>query len=772
MSGKSGSRKQFPFRLGIKATIVSALFAPFFATPFVHAQAAPDAPLLGFRYEHTAAQRAREVQFDAAISRGNLRTWLKQLSAKPHHLGSAAGLANAEFIAAQFRSWGFETEIERFYVLFPTPKTRLLELTGPKPFRARLEEPEIKEDGTSGVRADQLPNYNAYSVDGDVTAPLVYVNYGIPKDYEELENRGIDVKGKIVIARYGGSWRGIKPKVAAEHGAVGCLIYSDPRDDGYFQGDVYPKGPFRNPDGAQRGSVADMPVFPGDPLTPGVASTKDAKRLALKDAPTLTKIPVMPISYGDAQPLLESLSGPVAPSEWRGALPITYHMGPSAAKVHLKLAFNWGTVEARNVIARLPGSERPDEWVIRGNHHDAWVFGAEDPLSGAVPLMEEARCVGTLVKAGWRPKRTMVYCLWDGEEPGLLGSTEWVEAHADLLTKNAAVYVNSDSNGRGFLNLGGSHTLQPFANEVAQAVTDPETKGSVGERRRKLALVGTDPDAKSAAQSKGDLPIQALGSGSDYTPFLQHLGIASLNLGYSGESSGGIYHSIYDSFDYYTRFDDPNFDYSVALVQTAGRMMLRLADADVLPFSFTPLADTVDRYGKEIAKLADTMRDETAKENQQIADGTLAALLDPTKPDRVPKPKVAVPYLNFAPLQNAMVHLKESAKGYDAAVRRANNQPLPKFDPKALDTQLMRTERALLLAKGLPRRPWFQHALYAPGFYTGYGVKTLPGIREALEQRQWQEFDIEMTALTQALEALSSQIDAATAMLIRGYGKQ
>lgn len=749
--------------LGIRLIAFAGLMT-FLATSPAQAQTS-DLPLMGFNSEHSVAQKVLEVKFDAALNRDNLRNWMKQLSAKPHHVGSVAGRENAEFIAAQFRSWGYDTEIERFYVLFPTPKTRLLELTGPKPFRATLEEPVLPEDATSGVRTDQLPNYNAYSIDGDVTAPLVYVNYGIPQDYEELEKWGVDVRGKIVIARYGGSWRGIKPKVAAEHGAIGCLIYSDPRDDGYFQGDVYPKGSFRNASGVQRGSVADMPTFPGDPLTPGIGSTKEAKRLSLKEAPTLTKIPVMPISYADAQPLLESLGGPVAPTEWRGALPITYHMGPSAAKAHLKLAFNWDTVEVRNVIAKLTGSELPDEWVIRGNHHDAWVFGAEDPISGAVPLMEEARGVSVLVKGGWRPKRTMVYCLWDGEEPGLLGSTEWVETHAGLLTKKAAVYINTDSNGRGFLKVGGSHTLQTFVNEVAQAVTDPETKQSVGERRRKFALVNGDADSKVIAQQKGDLPIQALGSGSDYTPFLQHLGIPSLNLLYSGESDGGSYHSIYDSFDYYTRYGDPKFDYGIAMAQTAGRVMLRLANADVLPLAFTPLADTVSRYEKEIVKLADTMRDDTAKQNLQIADGTLAALFDPTEPQRLPEPKALVPFLNFTPLQNALARLKESAKSYDKAARLASAQTAPKFDKKKLDNQLIQTERALLLAKGLPRRPWFQHALYAPGFYTGYGVKTLPGIREALEQRQWQEFDSEMVALVQTLEALSAQIDKATVIL-------
>jgi N-acetylated-alpha-linked acidic dipeptidase len=732
---------------------------------------AQDKPLLGFTPENAAKERALEAKFDGLLNAQNLRDWMKRLSAKPHHVGSDYGRENAEFIAARFREWGFQTEIERFYVLFPTPKTRVLEMTGPKRFRATLQEPRLKEDATSGI-AGQLPIYNAYSIDGDVTAPLVYVNYGVPKDYETLEAEGIDVKGKIVIARYGGSWRGIKPKVAAEHGAVGCLIYSDPRDDGYFQGDTYPKGAYRNAQGAQRGSVADMPLFPGDPLTPGVGATKDAVRLARKDAPTLTRIPVLPISYADAQPLLESLGGPVAPADWRGALPLTYHLGPGPSTVHLKLTFDWNTVECRDVIAKLPGAERPDEWVIRGNHHDAWVFGADDPLSGTVALMEEARAVGEMAKGGWKPKRTLVYCAWDGEEPGLLGSTEWAETHADELSRVAAVYINSDSNGRGFLGVGGSHTLERFVGEVAGDVTDPETKIPVGQRLRALRLVSGSPEDKERAKSGVDLSISALGSGSDYTPFLQHLGIATLNLGYGGENGGGSYHSAFDSFDWYVRFGDPQFAYGIALAQTAGRMMLRLGDADVLPFNFTPLSSTLDRYLKELTKQAGTMREETDETNRMIADGTVGYTLDPTLPDRPPKPKAAVPFLNFAPLQNALLKLQASARTYDDERSRTAADPkLSDEQAKALDILLIQAERAMTRSEGLPRRPWFRHQFYAPGFYTGYGVKTLPGVREALEQRDWQEMDSQMTLLAQTVEAVAAQIDRATEALRGSHGR-
>ncbi|HEX8369516.1 MAG TPA: M28 family peptidase [Pyrinomonadaceae bacterium] len=630
----------------------------------VVAQTTPnEKSLLGFSAAGSAQQTALEQKFDSYLKRENLRDWMKRLSARPHHVGSPYGKENADFMASLFKSWGFETQIEQFDVLFPTPKTRLLEMTAPEKFTAKLVEPALKEDATSNQQNEQLPIYNAYSIDGDVTGDLVYVNYGIPADYEELEKRGIDVKGKIVIARYGGSWRGIKPKVAAEKGAIGCLIYSDPRDDGYFQGDVYPKGAYRNENGAQRGSVADMPLFPGDPLTPGYGSTKNAKRLDRKDAPTLTKIPVLPISYADALPLLKNLGGAVVPQNWRGALPVTYHFGgTNSLKVRLKLEFNWDIKPAYNVVAKMKGAEMPDQWIIRGNHHDAWVNGADDPISGMVALMEEARAVGELAKTGWKPKRTIVYAAWDAEEPGLLGSTEWAEFHADELRQKAVVYINSDSNGRGFLGVGGSHTLEKFANEIAKNVIDPQTKISVWQRLKALQAVSGSTNSRREVLERSDLRIYALGSGSDYTPFLQHLGIASFNIGFGGEDGGGSYHSVYDSFDHFTRFGDPNFDYGIALAKVCGRTTLRFADAEILPFEFTNFADTVSNYIREVTALVDNLREETRMTNRMITDGMITAVQDPTETFVAPKPKTEVPFLNFSPLQNALAKLQESAK--------------------------------------------------------------------------------------------------------------
>ena len=719
-------------------------------------------PLLGFTVANAAAQYRLEAAFDAQLKADNLRNWMKRMAAHPHHVGSPYDKDNAEFMAGLFRSWGYDTRIDVSYVLFPTPKLRVLELVAPTRFTAGLTEKPVAEDVTSGQTSEQLPTYNCFSRDGDVTAELVFVNYGVPRDYEELERRGIDVKGKIVIAKYGGSWRGIKPKVAAEKGAIGCLIYSDPKDDGYAQGDVYPKGAFKPETGAQRGSVLDMPTYPGDPLTPGYGSTKNAKRLDYKNAPTLTQIPVLPISYGDAQPLLAALAGPMAPDAWRGALPIPYHLGPGPAKVHLQLAFNWKTEPVYNVIATLKGSLYPDQWVMRGNHHDAWVNGASDPLSGMVALLEEARAAGELVKVGWRPKRTLMFCAWDGEEPGLLGSTEWAETNAKLLQKNVVAYLNTDNSERGFLYVAGSHTLEKFFNQVGRDVIDPEKNMSINDRRRALDLVSGSPEAQKDARDRPDLRIAALGAGSDYSPYIQHLGIPSMNVGFGGEGEGGEYHSIFDSFDHFTRFKDPNFAYGVVLAQTMGRAALRLVNADVLPFEFQNFSNTVAKYGTEVKQLADNMRTETDKQTKLLAEKRYDAVADPTEILLSPKAQDAVPYLNFAPLDNALLKLERSASAY-AQARKAGT-PLSNNRQQELDQLLYQAEQQLLSAEGLPRRPWYRHQLYAPGFYTGYGVKTLPGIREAVEERKWAEADEQIRRTGAAIERFAGQVSRAAAV--------
>ena len=721
----------------------------------------------GAQAQNAPPDRSLEKQFDSHLSSADMRARLERLSARPHHVGSPYDKENAEFILAQYKMWGFDARIEEFSALFPTPKTRLLEMISPVKYTAVLKEPPLKEDRTSGEVAEQLATYNAYSIDGDVTADLIYVNYGVLSDYDDLERMGIDVRGKIVITRYGGSWRGIKPKLAAEHGAIGCLIYSDPKDDGFYVGDVYPKGAWRNEFGVQRGSVVDMPVYPGDPSTPFVGATPGVKRLPLKEIKVLTKIPVLPISYHDARPLLQALTGPVVPDHWRGALPVTYHVGPGAAKVHLKLEFNWDVKPIYDVIAVIRGSVYPDQWIIRGNHHDGWVNGAEDPLSGQVATMEEGKALGELAKSGWKPKRTIVYCAWDGEEPGLIGSTEWVETHADELRQKAVAYINSDSNGRGFIGIEGSHTLQHFINDVARNVLDPEKNISVWQRARAARLLAGSPGEKKDIRSGQDLKIGALGSGSDFTPFLQHIGIASLNIGYGGESEGGVYHSIYDSFDHFIRFGDPTFAYEVTLAQTGGHAVMRLADADILPFNFSDFAETVSGYLSEIKSLTQNMREEKLELDLELHDNVFAEVADPTKTYRAPKAQDPVPYLNFAPLENAVGTLRKSAEEYQKAkhdLEESGRKPAGD-QPMRLNEIIFRTERALTKPEGLKGRPWFIHEIYAPGLYTGYSVMTFPSVREAIEKRQWDEADQQMIVIAKTLEAYSREIRQATAIL-------
>jgi N-acetylated-alpha-linked acidic dipeptidase len=712
-----------------------------------------------------AQSPAADVTFRGLIDARNIGEYMRVMAARPHHLGSPYGKQNADWILARFKEWGWDAKIESYDVLFPTPKERVVELLGSTPFKATLQEPPVTVDPTSSQQAEQLPSFNAYSVDGDVTGPLVYVNYGRPSDYEELARRGISVKGAIVIARYGQSWRGIKPKVAAEHGAIGCLIYSDPRDDGFYVDGVFPNGPMRNRDGVQRGSVMDMPTYPGDPLTPNVGATSSAKRLDIKAVTTVTKIPVLPISYGDAEPLLMALGGPVVPGDWRGALPITYRFGPSMARAHLKLVFDWSLKRANNVIARLPGSTYPDEWIIRGNHHDAWVNGAQDPGSGMSAELEEARSLGDLFKRGWRPRRTIVYAAWDGEEQGLLGSTEWVEDHEQELREKAAVYINTDGNGRGFLNAGGSHALEGFINNVARDIDDPETKESVWKRMQARALVSAAPGPRAEVRSRTDLRIGALGSGSDYSPFLQHAGIPSLNLSFAGfDESDGIYHSIYDDYYHFTKFLDTDFTYGRALAQTVGTAVIRLADADVMPFQFTHLADTAQTYLRELQTLLKERQDEVRERNRQIEEGVFASVADRRRPVKAPAIEEMPPALNFAPLENAAAALTRAADRYRKAFEAAPAKMTPEA-ARAVNVRLIQSERVLTDAAGLPRRPWYRHLLYAPGYYTGYAVKTMPGVREAIEEKNYAEAEGEIARVARALERERTLIEAAAADL-------
>jgi N-acetylated-alpha-linked acidic dipeptidase len=695
-----------------------------------------DADLKGFLSDEAPSAREWEAKYRAIPSAANLRDYMRVITEEPHIAGLPGSKKVADYILAKFKSWGLNAWIEETEALMPLPTERHVELLEPESYVARLSEPPLVEDKDS-ADPGQLPTYNAYAGEGDVTAQLVYVNYGIPEDYEKLAELGIDVSGKIVIARYGKSWRGIKAKLAQSHGAVGCLIYSDPMDDGYHEGLTYPEGPYRPEHGVQRGSIMDMPIHPGDPLSPGFGA-KTSRRLAMSEAKTLVKIPVLPISYGDALPLLRNLRGLVAPEEWRGALPITYHVGPGPSKLRFKLAVEWKTRPLYNVIARIDGAVWPEEWIVHGNHHDAWNNGADDPTSGNVALMETARSLAELGKMGWKPKRTIILASWDGEEWGLLGSTEWAETHKTELMEKGVVYINTDSTGKGWLGMAGSHTLQELVNDVARVVPDPERGVSLWEAARKRAIErAANDEARDEIEKDDDIRIEALGSGSDYTAFLDHLTMASLNLGFGGDSPGGIYHSNYDSFDWYTRFSDGDFVFGRALSQVNGTIIMRLANATILPFNFVDLADTMERYVEDIRKTKDK-----AKE---------------------------APEIDFAPVTEALGKLRTAGEAYQSALERLSTMSSKTIEAQPelarLNKLLFSSERRLAYDEGLPHREWFRHQVYAPGLYTGYGVKTIPGIRESVEEKSWDEAKFYVKVVSDALEGLVTQIGEARALV-------
>ncbi|MFZ3217153.1 MAG: transferrin receptor-like dimerization domain-containing protein [Candidatus Acidiferrales bacterium] len=745
-------------------TIAALLAAQ--SSPGQEPGAQTSAPIAGFSNQTSPPEKDLEKKFRDGVTPENIRENMRRLSARPHHVGSPYDKDNAEWILARFQEWGFDAHIESFNVLFPTPKERVVELLEPTQYRAKLQEPVIPSDPTTNQTDEQLPTYNAYSIDGDVTAPLVYVNYGNREDYEQLDRLGISVKGAIVIARYGSGWRGTKPKVAGEHGAIGCIIYSDPRGDGYYHGDAYPTGGWRPSEGVQRGSVMDTD-YPGDPLTPGVGATPDAKRLAIKDAKTITKIPVLPISYADALPLLSALKGPVAPENWRGALAITYHIGPGPAKVHLKITSNWDLKPIYDVIATMHGGAEADQWVIRGNHFDAWVNGADDPISGQAEMLEEARMIGNLHKQGWTPRRTIIYCAWDGEEPGLLGSVEWVETHRADLQKHAVAYLNSDSNERGHFFAGGTQDLQRLVSGATRDVQDPETHFSVFQRAH-LAAIGEAKDAaeRAEARKRSDLEVSALGDGSDYTAFQDFAGISTLDMGFGGEDDGDQYHSIYDDFYWYTHFVDTDFSYGRALAQTAGTTILRLADADLIPVDYAPQAEAVAKYETELEKLLKDKQDEITERNLELQEGVFTATADPRK-TFVPPPTEAVPpFMNFTPMKNAIEALKLSADRYSKALSQWQASGSPALPPQSLeilDADLLRISRLFLNEKGLPERPWFKNQIYAPGAYTGYGAKTVAAVREYMDEKKWKEAEAQVPQVAQVIENVAAGINKAAA---------
>jgi N-acetylated-alpha-linked acidic dipeptidase len=684
-------------RIGRLSIIV---FVTLFAAVWLSAQSAPPTRIRGFSDEASAAEAARERDFKMMPSAKAAEADFDIMTAEPHHVGSPYEIKLADYIADNFKQLGFDVTRYEYSVLIPWPKERRIDIVAPDTAKLQVEEDTIPGDPWA-LKPGILPAYNAYSPSGDVTGEIVYVNYGVPADYDTLKTLGVDVKGKIVLARYGGSWRGIKPKVAAEHGAVGCLIFSDPRDDGYFQGDVYPDGPYRGWGMIQRGSVMDMPRYPGDPSTPDRPSKPGVERVPLDKIQTLSPIPVQPMSYRDGLEILKRLKGPVAPEAWRGALPVTYHVGPGPANVHMTLQMDYGQRRLIDVVGKITGAEFPDEWVIVGSHRDAWVFGASDSVSGHVSMMSVARAMSEMMKTGWKPRRTILFVSWDGEEPGLLGSTEFVEDLANDLKAHAAVYVNRDSGAGGpFFESSAVHSLTPFIHELAKSVESDQPSKSLYDRWLERAREKNPP--KSGEPPLKVPAIGALGSGSDYTAFLDHIGVASIDMGLSG-TGDGVYHSTYDDPAWFKKFLDPGFKYSVLAARVTGVAMLRLADAQILPFDFEAYGTQIVEYVKEIEKEA------AAKSSADAGRVDFAGL------------KTAAEAFARAG--------SDAKKRSDATLAsHAGTSALA-----AMNTRLMKVERDLIEPAGLPDRPWFRHTIYAPGLYTGYGVKTIPGVREAVD---------------------------------------
>ncbi len=695
------------------------------------AQSGSGTRLRGFSAAGSGAELAREREFMALPSARTAEAYFDVLTAEPHHTGSPYEIKLADYVADRYREVGLEVTRYEYGVVIPWPGERAVEILEPTPLKLKVEE-EVLPGDPFASKPGILPAYNAYSPSGDASGELVYVNYGVPADYETLDKLGISVKGRIVLARYGGSWRGIKPKVAAEHGAIGCLIYSDPRDDGYFQGDAYPDGPFRGPGMIQRGSVMDMPQYPGDPTTPGRPSKEGVERLPLDQVRTFAPIPVLPMSYRDGQELLKRLKGPVAPESWRGALPFTYHIGPGPAKVRMHLQMDYGQRRLINVLGRIPGSSLPDEWVVVGSHRDAWTFGASDSISGHASMMDIARSFGEMRKKGWSPKRTIVFASWDGEEQGLLGSTEWVEDLAAEVSARVVLYVNRDAGAtKGWFNSSAVHSLTPFVHDIARTVGDPDQPSKTLydrwlERARELSPPKEGEPPLAAPK------VGALGSGSDYTAFLDHVGVSALDMGIGSDEAGGTYHSIYDHPIWFKKYVDPGFKYSVAASQVTGIAVLRVSESEMLPFDY-------ESYGKQILEYVG----EIEKEARKLSD-TGASKVD---------------FAGLRSSADALVAAGVGIKSRGDALLAAS--PVNSEALTDVNRRLVRAERDLIEPSGLPDRPWFKHTIYAPGLYTGYGVKTIPGVREAVEAKNFDRAAVQAKLVIAALQRATRTLEGA-----------
>ena len=689
------------------------------------------AAIFGFR--NSSVETATETQFLSVPDSKLAEQHLRVLTRVPHMAGTVEDKATADYVAARFREAGLDTEIVEYRVWMNYPQQISIDMTAPA--GVEMHGPTREHVGNDPYEDDPrvVMPFNGMSPSGDVEAEVVYANYGTPEDFDRLDRMKVDVRGKIVLVRYGQNFRGVKVFIAQEHGAAGVIIYSDPADDGWHKGDKYPEGPWRPDTGVQRGSVGYMFEFPGDPTTPGIASVPSlpaSQRISPRDSAQLPKIPVTPISYHDAWPLLEHLGGPDSPREWQGSLPFTYHVGPGPTRVHIRLKQDYQFRTLWDVVGRAPGGELPDEWVVAGNHRDAWVYGAVDPNSGTAAMLEAVHGVGELLKSGWRPKRSILFCSWDGEEEGLMGSTEWVEQHEAEL-RNAPAYFNMDVAVSGS-KFGASAvpSLKQFLRDVTKVVPSPKG-GTVYEGWQKASqpegpLSAQSPGESVAesrrvpiAQVKADVPVGDLGSGSDYTAFLQHLGVPSSDISSSGPY--GVYHSVFDNFAWFKKFADPEFAYVQEMARVFGLEALRMADADILPYDY-------EEYGKEVEAYLESAR-------RRAADKSGAHALD------------------FEAVDTAARHFES------AGAKMLARQKNPALDPARLNQALMNAERELLVPHGLPHRPWFRHVIFAPGEYTGYAAVVIPGVNEALDKGDSERARQQLAALATALEAAARTLE-------------
>ena len=663
----------------------------------------------GFTAKNAVTQRQYETAFQERVSVERCQHKLRYLTEEPHLAGTENSRKIAEYLRDAFQEYGLKVKMYEYKVYLPYPLEVRVELVSPTEYIAVGKEASWEWDKDS-YETEIVAGYNAYSPDGDVTADLVYVNKGLPEDYQILNEHGISVNGKICIVRYGGSYRGVKAKVAGDNGAIGLILYSDPADDGYMRGDVYPRGPWRSPDAVQRGTVKYIFQHASDPLTPGWAATEDAERLSIAEATDLPKIPVAPLAYRDAEPLLKALAGPNVPAEWQGGLPFAYHIGPGPAKVHLKVRCEHSTRPIYNVIATLEGTEYPDQWVILGNHHDAWVYGAADPGSGTTALLEVAQSLGELAKSGMRPKRTIIFAAWDAEEFGILGSTEWVEELRATLQQNAIAYLNVDiaATGKRFY-VSAIPSLRELIREVTQNVIDPETLRPVY-------------DSWKMRQGKEVPQVGNLGSGSDHSPFIGHAGIPAVSMGFSGPY--GVYHAMQDNFYWMEHFGDPTFQYQAAMAKIWGTLALQLANADILPFDY-------ETYATDLMTPLKLLQNSGSKNKIAEEVGELDRLL--------------------TEWQQAAGSLHQELSRYLAS---GNLSAVTEINQR-----LYRLERKLTTEAGLPLRPWFKHLIYAPGLNTGYAAVVFPGVLDALEHGDdaavHAEIDKLVWAFTQMIQGIN-----------------